>query len=384
MGVSRGLVLLISLAALACGGGGGDADPEATVAGPAIRFERALFLEDSAFTSANASAGDLNGDGHVDLVLVKGRHWPLLDFVLLGDGQGGFADPIPVSAQADRSYSGVLLDLDLDGDLDMVVSNDDPDPKVIHLNDGTGRFALGSTFGRPEWSTRHVTVSDLNRDSVPDVVLANRYGDETGPSFICFGDGTGGFGAPCTEVAPGSATTITAADMDGDGDPDLVVPHRDGGQSFVYLNDGSGGFDERLPFGPEDATIRSAKAGDFNGDGRMDLAVIDQRTGPAVFVGTSGDGFGPASPLGDGSAAPYAIEVTDLDQDGSLDVLVGNVESRPVAYLNDGEGQFTGVPFGDHEGVAYGFAVADFDEDGLLDIAVARSDARNVLYFGAR
>ena len=384
MGVSRGLVLLIPLAALACGGGGGDADPGATVAGPAIRFERALFLEDSAFTSANASAGDLNGDGHVDLVLVKGRHWPLLDFVLLGDGQGGFADPIPVSAQADRSYSGVLLDLDLDGDLDMVVSNDDPDPKVIHLNDGTGRFTLGSTFGRPEWSTRHVTVADLNRDSVPDVVLANRYGDETGPSFICFGDGTGGFGAPCTEVAPGSATTITAADMDGDGDPDLVVPHRDGGQSFVYLNDGLGGFDERLPFGPEDATIRSAKAGDFNGDGRMDLAVIDQRTGPAVFVGTPGDGFGPASPLGDGSAAPYAIEVTDLDQDGSLDVLVGNVESRPVAYLNDGEGQFTGVHFGDDEGVAYGFAVADFDEDGLLDIAVARSDARNVLYFGAR
>ena len=374
----------LALTVVACGTGDEGASGEVSSAAGPMRFDRAIFLEDSAATSANVSAGDLNGDGNMDLVLVKGRHWPLLDMVLLGDGQGGFLAPYPVGPQADRSYSGVLLDLDVDGDLDIVVSNDRPDPKIVHLNDGSGRFSVGSSFGQPEWSTRHVSVADLNQDAVPDVVLANRYGDDTGPSFICFGDGEGGFEAPCTAFSQGSATTITAADVDRDGDLDLVVPHRDSGQSQVYLNDGAGGFDEVRPFGPPTAAIRSARAGDFDGDGILDLAVIDERTGPAVFAGTPEGSFGTETPLGEGEATPYAIQVADLDQDDSLDIIVGHVESRPVAYMNDGSGGFTAVPFGDDEGVAYGFAVADFDEDGVLDIAMARSDARNVLYFGSR
>ena len=352
--------------------------------GGSMRFDTAVFLEDSAATSANVSAGDLDGDGHMDLVLVKGRHWPLVDIVLLGDGQGGFEAPYSVGPHPDRSYSGVLVDLDRDGDLDVVVSNDQPDPKIVHLNDGTGRFTLGSSFGQPEWSTRHVSVADFDRDSVPDVVLANRYGDEAGPSFICFGDGAGGFDAPCVGFAQGSATTITPADINGDEAPDLVAPHRDGGQSYVYLNDGSGGFNELRPFGPPNAAIRSAKAGDFNGDGFLDLAVIDETTGPALLMGAEDGNFASAVALGDATATPYAIEVADLDQDGSPDIIIGHVEYRPIAYLNDGDGAFMAVPFGDDEGVAYGFAVADFDEDGLLDIAMARSDARNVLYFGSR
>lgn len=376
--LSPSLWALILVVFTACRGPG-DTEPAVVE----MRFDRVLLLEDSAATSANVSAGDLNGDGHTDLVLVKGRHWPLVDLVLLGDGTGSFQEPHPVGPQADRSYSGVLLDLDVDGDLDIVVSNDRPDPKVVHLNDGSGRFTQGSTFGQPEWSTRHVSVADLNLDAVPDVVLANRYGDETGPSFICFGDGDGGFDAPCTPFAQGSATTITSADLDDDGDPDLVVPHRDGGQSLVYVNDGSGGFGESWPFGPPTAAIRSAKAGDFNGDGALDLAVIDERTGPALFLRTEDGRFGDATPLGLADATPYALQAADLDQNGSLDLIVGHVESRPIAYLNDGTGEFTVVPFGDDEGVAYGFAVADFDEDGVLDIAMARSDARNVLYFGA-
>jgi len=183
-------------------------------------FDRALVLEDSAATSANVSIGDVNGDKRLDLVLVKGRHWPLEDRVLLGDGVGGFADAYSVSPTADRSYSGVLVDMDGDGDLDIVVSNDEPDPKVVHLNDGSGRFTVGSTFGEPEWSTRHVTVADLDRDGHVDAVLANRYGPSSGPSFACFGDGVGGFARPCRIVSEGSATTITTADVNGDDWPD--------------------------------------------------------------------------------------------------------------------------------------------------------------------
>jgi len=345
-------------------------------------FDRALVLEDSAATSANVSIGDVNGDKRLDLVLVKGRHWPLEDRVLLGDGVGGFADAYSVSPTADRSYSGVLVDMDGDGDLDIVVSNDEPDPKVVHLNDGSGRFTVGSTFGEPEWSTRHVTVADLDRDGHVDAVLANRYGPSSGPSFACFGDGVGGFARPCRIVSEGSATTITTADVNGDDWPDLVVPHRDGGQSWIYLNDGRGGFGDRVPFGPPDAAIRSVRTADLDGDGDLDLAAIDERGGPVTFRQTSPLVFAPAEPLGQSAARPYAIQVADLDQDGRTDVIVGYVEARPIAFFNEGGEAYTPVAFGDDQGAAYGFAVADMNGDGLVDIAMARSGATNVLYFG--
>jgi hypothetical protein len=59
------------------------------------------------------------------------------------------------------------------------------------------------------------------------------------------------------------------------------------------------------------------------------------------------------------------------------------VGSRPIVYFNDGAQAFHALAFGDAEGTAYGFAVSDLDEDGYLDIAMARSNARNMLYFGA-
>jgi hypothetical protein len=240
-----------------------------------------------------------------------------------------------------------------------------------------------AVFGRPEWSTRHIRIADLNGDALPDVVLANRDGRGAAMSYICFGVGGGAFESDCTGFAEGSATTISPADFDGDGALDLAVPHRDGGQSYIYVNDGSGGFGERRPFGPPDAEIRSAEAADFDDDGRLDLVVIDERTGPALFRALPDGTFGPAEPLGSSDARPYAVTVADLDGDGRSDVIVGYVESRPVVYFNEAPGTFSPVPFGDDEGTAYGFGVGDLDGDGFLDIAVARSGARNMLYFGS-
>jgi len=315
--------------------------------------------------------------------LVKGRHWPLENLVLLGIGNGTFRPAYALGGAADRSYSGVLVDVDRDGDLDVVVSNDAPDAKRVHLNDGNGRFVAGGTFGRGEWSTRQIRVVDVNGDSLPDVVLANRHGRKDGPSYVCFGIGGGAFATDCATLSLGSATTITAADVTGDGAPDLVVPHRDGGQGFIYLNDGRGGFPQRRPFGPPDAEIRSAEPADVDGDGILDLVVIDERTGPAVYSGRADGSYAVSTPLGAGAANPYAIAVADLDRNGRPDVIVGYVQSRPIVFFNDGPGAFSAVPFGDDDGTAYGFSVGDLDEDGFLDIAMARSGARNMVYFGA-
>lgn len=119
------------------------------------------------------NVGDLNGDGRLDIVLGKGRHWLLFNRVLLNDGQGGFRGSNLGSAP-DRTYSAALADLNRDGSLDIVVSNDSPDRKLVYLNDGKGHFAEAGTFGRPAWSTRYVTLADLNGDGYPDIVAANR------------------------------------------------------------------------------------------------------------------------------------------------------------------------------------------------------------------
>lgn len=360
----------------------GNSPPRAPEAA-ARSFDRSVALEDSAATSASVSVGDVNADGHLDIVLVKGRHWPLANLVLLGNGNGTFQPAYPLGGPPDRSYTGVLVDMDGDGDLDVVVSNDSPDAKIVHLNDGRGRFTASSTFGKAEWSTRNISVVDLDGDRQPDVVLANRYGNKTGPSYLCRGEKGGSFADECVAFAQGSATTIQPADVNGDGFMDLVVPHRDSGQSFIYLNDGKGAFADRRSFGPAAASIRYAEALDLDADRVIDLIAIDEGTGPAIFRGRADGTYAAAEAFGTPGSTPYAMLVADLDRNGRPDVIVGYVESRPIVYFNDGPGAFHAVPFGDSEGTAYGFAVGDFDEDGFLDIAMARSDARNMLYFGA-
>ncbi|MGE0816067.1 MAG: FG-GAP-like repeat-containing protein [Vicinamibacterales bacterium] len=348
-------------------------------------FDRAVLLEPTAETSANVSIGDLNGDGHADIVLAKGRHWPLVDRVLLGDGRGGFPAAFDLGRASDRSYSGHLVDLDRDGDLDVVISNDNPDPKLVYLNDGTGHFRPGSQYGRPEWSTRNATIADVNADGLPDIVVANRTGRTPGANYICLNRGGGRFDGNCVQFSGESATTIAAADITGDGLVDLVVPHRDGGQSHVYVNGGDGTFpvSARLAFGPATAHIRMSAAADLNGDGRQDLVTIDEQTGVAVYFGETDRRVSAAVPIGLGDTSPYALALADLDGNGTTDLVVGYIEARPAVFFNDGSGRrFTPVPFGDDKGTAYGIAVADVDEDGRLDIALARSEAPNVLYFG--
>ena len=348
------------------------------------RFDRVRLLETTSETSANVSIGDLDADGRLDIVLAKGRHWPLVDRVMLGDGTGQFGAAYDLGTASDRSYSGRLADIDRDGDLDVVISNDAPDPKLVYLNDGKGRFSVGSTYGHPTWPTRNATVADLDGDGYPDIVAANR-GDRTA-NYICFNT-RGRFDADCVAFSRESATTIAAADFNRDGAIDLAVPHRDGGQSRVYLAGPRGRFSDQrvVKFGPPNAAIRMSEAADVDGDGLLDIIAIDERTGTAIFFGQRDGGFAAGVTVSGRTPTPYALAVADVNGDRKPDIVVGNVEAQPVVHFNDGTGRkFHAVRFGDAKGTAYGFAVGDLDRDGLVDIAVARSDAPNVVYFASR
>jgi hypothetical protein len=385
------------LATIAVLGGMGSAAPPAPVplsattrvAPPASAdtfptFDRAVPLETTSETSANVSIGDVNGDGRLDVVLAKGRHWPLVDRVLLGDGAGHFASGYDLGTASDRSYSGRLIDIDRDGDLDVVISNDAPDPKLVYLNDGKGHFRVGSTFGRPEWETRNATVADIDGDGLADIVVANR-SDKASTNYICLNRGAGHFDANCLGFSHDPATTITAADFNGDGMIDLAVPHRDGGQSRVYLAGPKGHFSAQrtIPFGPPNATIRMGEAADLDGDSLLDLVTIDERHGTAIYFGRRNATFSARVPVGDSTIAPYALAVADVNGDGKPDIIVGNIEAPSTVHFNDGSGRrFHTIRIGDNKGTVYGFAIADVDRDGAMDIAAARSDAPNVVYFG--
>src|SRR4030095_14538175 len=77
-------------------------------------FSRSIFLEAKSDTTANVSFGDFDGDGHLDILLVKGRHWPIVDRILLGDGRGGIRTTYNLATVADRSYTGALADFNGD------------------------------------------------------------------------------------------------------------------------------------------------------------------------------------------------------------------------------------------------------------------------------
>src|SRR5437870_9002292 len=136
-----GLLIVVSwLTALALGSAGRPAwqARKAASLGRFPHFDRVLLLEQISEESANVSIGDLNGDCNLDIVLAKGRHTPLVNRVLFNDGHGRFPVTHDLGEVADRSYSASLVDIDGDGNLDVVISNDAPDPKLVYLNDGKG------------------------------------------------------------------------------------------------------------------------------------------------------------------------------------------------------------------------------------------------------
>ncbi|MEO1080436.1 MAG: VCBS repeat-containing protein [Pseudomonadota bacterium] len=367
--------------------------------GRGLAYPCLRYLESEASTSANASIGDVDGDGHLDIVLIRGRHWPVRNRLLFGDGTGTFPRAVDIGDSADRSYTGALADLDLDGDLDLVVSNDRPDQNPVYLNDGPGRLAQASSFGDSRWKTRNISLADVSGDGYPDVIVANR-GREVGgsPNHLCINDGDGAF-PECLEFSRQSATTITPADFNADGLLDLVVPHRDSGQSAVHLQTPGEepGF-VAVPFGPPVASVRATAVADFDGDGWLDIAAIytgnseggdGERDGPNtwqgayLYYGVAEGRFSAPVRLGDGLRVPYALATADLDGDGAADLLVGYVEASSGVFLNAGNRRFTRIDLGDSDGATYGFAVGDLDEDGFMDIVVAKSGARNRVFFGA-
>ena len=234
------------------------------IAGPPRRFTTVIPLETTSETSANVSMGDLDGDGDLDIVLAKGRHDPLIDRVLLNDGNGRFVAS-NLGPDADRTYTAALADVDADGDLDVLTSNDTPDRKLVFLNNGKGQFTVAGTWGvgevvdaecrgcRPE--RRRPAGCDRGQSSGAELRLPESrrrpVRDRLHRRF-----------RPSRRPPSCPPTSIATAFID------LAVPARDGGPNQIFFNDGKAGFARTLDVRPaRQSTGASARPADFDGTG---------------------------------------------------------------------------------------------------------------------
>jgi hypothetical protein len=327
-------------------------------------------------------AADLNRDGKLDLVVTNGRASAVE--LLFGDGRGGFApapwSPLAVGVPPHLSAVG---DLNGDDRPDLAVTSHDSHGVFVWLGDGTGRFAPapGSPFaalasGKPH--NHGLALGDVDGDGDLDLLTTD---DVAHAVAVLLNDGHAAFRA-----APGSPFGVdrepyplALGDVNGDGRLDVVTPNVGGASVSVLLGDGRGGF--KPATGTQIAVTSRpyyVTLGDLDGDRKLDAVVSHDDV--SLVTALLGDGHGgfrlaPGSPF-DIGRRPWKAVLRDLDRDGKQDAVLA-AGGAVVVMLGDGRGRLSpvpGSPFAVGRG-AWSVAVGDFDGDGRSDIATADLEA---------
>jgi hypothetical protein len=357
--------------------------PAVVIPRKAIRVEQRIFESSDRLTlgteanlSASVRIADIDRDKDLDVVVANGRHWPQQNFLLINQGRARFNVQRRLGEDRSTTYATEVADLDGDGDLDIAVGNDMA-PNRIFLNDGSGRFKPGATFGEIS-SVRSLTLADIDRDKDIDIVATSR-GKR---NQIYLNDGKGRFGAGRPFGARDDSTIdVAVADLNQDGHPDLVLANRDGQQNYILLNDGRTNFTKRIPFGTGKDQTRTVAVADMDGDKNLDIVVGNIGQPNAVYFGDGKGGVRAAVNFGREDGQTYALAVADMDNDGDLDLVVGNVAQQNAVFFNQGDGKsFREFRFGDKSAATYGLDTGDLNGDGFEDIAVANSGSRNRVF----
>ncbi len=283
----------------------------------------------------------------------------------------------------DRPSAAAAADLDNDGHQDLVIANGRSNDLTIFLGDGGGEMvSLGNSPGGENPSD--LALADLDSDGNVDVVVANH---DTDYLTILLGDGGGAFrpasNSPLRiDVAP-HPHAVRANDLDADGLVDLVVDHRYGRGLLILRGLGGGAFEspgELVEVGGD--PYRGMAVGDINGDGRIDLITPNPReVGILLSTGPEGMDFVQASPVA--AAAPFAVELVDLNGDNNLDLIAASDEGSVLVqlFLGDGRGGFREAEQSPFRAGAGGKRIVrgDFNGDGVEDAAIASYQSSEVL-----
>jgi hypothetical protein len=223
------------------------------------------------------TVADMDGDGDVD-ILATSRGMP--NQIYLNNGDARFDAGRPFGTAQDSTIDVAVADLNGDGHLDLILANRDSQQNYTLLNDGQLGFQRRIPFGTGKDQTRAVAVGDLDGDGIVDWVVGN-IGE---PNAVYLGDGKGGVRESATVgQADGITYTIAIADMDRDGRDDLIVGNMLQ-TNAVFFNQGDGKTFQKVRFGERANATYGLAVGDLNGDGFPDIAVANSDAENFIFL----------------------------------------------------------------------------------------------------
>ena len=332
---------------------------------------------DVGINSSSIAVGDMNGDGSLDLVSVYSYSNNVS--ILLGNGDGTLNEATELDAGINSSFL-VLGDLDNDADLDIVVASGggygvDGDLSLLS-NNGDLNFAQTANYVVEETveDVSDFTFGDVNGDGFLDLLVTNDYDDNIS---ILLNNRNGSF--ETTEYEVGfSPESVISGDVNQDSNLDLLMTNSFDNGVSVLLGRGDGVFSDPQNYAT-DFYAKSIALGDVNGDGSSDIITSNYYDDNVSVLFNNGDGtFGSSSEYAVGSYPSY-VATEDVNGDGSFDIITSNYGSDTVSVLfNNGDGTFgSGSEYTVGSSPSY-VALEDVNGDGSFDIVTANYGSDNV------
>ncbi|MGA3076374.1 MAG: FG-GAP-like repeat-containing protein [Bryobacteraceae bacterium] len=269
---------------------------------------------------SSVAVGDFRDDGKLDLVVANDGSDNVS--ILLGNGDGTFQAAVNYGVGS-APTSVAVGDFNGDGKLDLAVVNELSNNFSILLGNGDGTFQAAVNYGAG-LSLFSVAVGDFNGDGKLDLAVASGGSDYVS---VLLGNGDGTFKTAVQYVAGLEPISVAVADFNGDGKLDLAVANYESNNVSILLGKGDGTFQAAVDYGigteNYPATPGSVAVGDFNGDGKLDLVVggveSDNVSVVSVLLG-NGDGTFQAAVNYGAGAGQTSVAVGDFNGDGRLDL----------------------------------------------------------------